>query len=102
MLTSDFCQRFQLARGSQQLLTNRNPQWTFQALLNIGRTLQVKGRGGGGGEGIPMATFLGKAETKGLPGFDSPAILLAVFTQKLKILLAALNIMILILFLTRI
>ena len=100
MLTSDFCQRFQLARGSQQLLTNRNPQWTFQALLNIGRTLQVKG--GGGGRGIPMATFLGKVETKVLPSFDSPAILLAVFTQKLKILLAALNIMILILFLTRI
>ena len=98
MLTSDFCQRFQLARGSQQLLTNRNPQWTFQALLNIGRTLQVKG----GGRGIPMATFLGKVETKVLPSFDSPAILLAVFTQKLKILLAALNIMILILFLTRI
>ena len=102
MLTSDFCQRFQLARGSQQVLTNRNPQWTFQALLNIGRTLQVKGGGGGGVEGIPMATFLGKVETKILPSFDSPAILLAVFTQKLKILLAALNIMILILFLTRI
>ena len=101
MLTSHFCQRFQLARGSQQLLTNRNPQWTFQALLNIGRTLQVKG-GGGGVEGIPMATFLGKVETKVLPSFDSPAILLAVFTQKLKILLAALNIMILILFLQRI
>ena len=101
MLTSDFCQRFQLARGSQQLLTNRNPQWTFQALLNIGRTLQVKG-GGGGGEGTPMATVLGKVETKVLPSFDSQAILLAVFTQKLKILLAALNIMILILFLTRI
>ena len=49
-----------------------------------------------------MATFLGKVETKVLPSFDSQAILLAVFTQKLKILLAALNIMILILFLTRI
>ena len=100
MLTSHFCQRFQLARGSQQLLANRNPQWTFQVLLNIGRSLQVKG--GGGVEGIPMATFLGKVETKVLPSFDSPAILLAVFTQKLKNLLTALNIMILILFLTRI
>ena len=40
-------------------------------------------------------TFLGKVEPKVLPSFDSPAILLAVFSQQLKILLTALNITIL-------
>ena len=44
---------------------------------------------GGGG------TFLGKVEPKVLPSFDSPTILLAVFSQQLKILLTALNITIL-------
>ena len=53
--------------------------------------LQAGGRGGG----FPMATFLGKVQPKVLPTFDSPAILLAVFTQQLKILLPALNTMIL-------
>ena len=42
-----------------------------------------------------QATFLGKVEPKVLPSFDSPAILLAVFSQQLKILLTALNITIL-------
>ena len=51
--------------------------------------------GGGGGGGFPLATFLGKVEPKVLPSFDSPAILLAVFSQQLKILLTALNITIL-------
>ena len=51
--------------------------------------------GGGGGGGFPLATFLGKVEPKVLPSFDSPAILLAVFSQQLKILLTALNIAIL-------
>ena len=46
----------------------------------------------GGGVG---GTFLGKVEPKVLPSFDSPAILLAVFSQQLKILLTALNITIL-------
>ena len=45
--------------------------------------------------GFPRVTFLGKVEPKVLPGFDSPTILLAVFSQQLKILLTALNIMIL-------
>ena len=49
-----------------------------------------------------MATFLGKVETKVLPSFNSAAIVLAVFTQKLEVLLTALNVMILILFRTRI
>ena len=44
---------------------------------------------------MPLATFLGKVEPKVLPSFDSPAILLAVFSQQLKILLTALNITIL-------
>ena len=51
--------------------------------------------GGGGGGGFSLATFLGKVEPKVLPTFDTPAILLAVFSQQLKILLTALNIMIL-------
>ena len=51
--------------------------------------------GGGEGGGFPLATFLGKVEPKVLPSFDSPAILLAVFSQQLKILLTALNITIL-------
>ena len=50
---------------------------------------------GGGGGGFSLATFLGKVEPKVLPTFDTPAILLAVFSQQLKILLTALNIMIL-------
>ena len=49
----------------------------------------------GGGGGFPLATFLGKVESKVLPSFDSPAILLAMFSQQLKILLTALNITIL-------
>ena len=57
---------------------------------------------GGGGWGYPLATFLGKVEPKVLPSFDSTPIILAVFTQQLNILLTALNIRILILFLTRI
>ena len=48
-----------------------------------------------GGGGFPLATFLGKVEPKVLPSFDSPAILLAVFSQQLKILLTGLNITIL-------
>ena len=51
--------------------------------------------GGGGGGGFSLVTFLGKVEPKVLPTFDTPAILLAVFSQQLKILLTALNIMIL-------
>ena len=50
---------------------------------------------GGGGGGFSLATFLGKVEPKVLPTFDTLAILLAVFSQQLKILLTALNIMIL-------
>ena len=49
----------------------------------------------GGGGGFPLAAFLGKVEPKVLPSFDSSAILLAVFSQQLKILLTALNITIL-------
>ena len=45
--------------------------------------------------GIYLATFQGKVEPKVLPGFDSPPILLVVFTHQLKILLTALNIKIL-------
>ena len=51
--------------------------------------------GGGGGGGFSLATFLGKVEPKVLPTFDTLTILLAVFSQQLKILLTALNIMIL-------
>ena len=50
---------------------------------------------GGGGWGFSLATLLGKVEPNVLPSFDSLAILLAVFSQQLKILLTALNIMIL-------
>ena len=50
---------------------------------------------GGGGGGFPLATFLGKVEPKVHASFDYPAILLAVFSQQLKILLTALNITIL-------
>ena len=50
---------------------------------------------GGGGGGFSLATFLGKVEAKVLPTFDTLAILLAVFSQQLKFLLTALNIMIL-------
>ena len=53
------------------------------------------GGGGGGGWGFSLATFLGKVEPNVLPGFDSPPILLVVFTYQLKILLTALNIKIL-------
>ena len=48
-----------------------------------------------GGVGVPLATFVRKVEPKVLPSFDSTAILLAVFTQELKILVTALNITIL-------
>ena len=55
----------------------------------------VTGWGERGAGGFPLATFLGKVEPKVLPSFDSPAILLAVFSQQLKIILTALNITIL-------
>ena len=61
-------------------------------MLNIRDVVTGWGWGGGG---FPLATFLGKVEPKVLPSFDSPAILLAVFSQQLKILLTALNITIL-------
>ena len=64
-------------------------------MLNIRDVVTGWGRGGGGAWGFPRVTFLGKAEPKVLPSFDSPTILLAVFSQQLKILLTALNIMIL-------
>ena len=57
--------------------------------------LQPWGGGGWGGGGFSLATFLGKVEAKVLPTFDTLAILLAVFSQQLKFLLTALNIMIL-------
>ena len=40
--------------------------------------------GGGGGGRFSLASFLGKVEAKVLPSFDSPPILLALFTQQLK------------------
>ena len=65
--------------------------------------MSLEAGGGGGVVWISPGNIPRKSiEPKVLPSFDFPPLLLAVFTQQLNILPTALNIMILILFLTRI
>ena len=90
-----------LLKALNNYLPIETSQWTFQVMY-VGEVI-TGWAGGGGGVGISQCTtFLGKVEQKVLPSFDSLPILLAVFTQQLKILLTAQNIMILKVFLKRI
>ena len=91
-----------LLKALNNYLPIETSQWTFQVMY-VGEVMTGSAGGGGVGVGISQCTtFLGKVEQKVLPSFDSLPILFAVFTQQLKILLTAQNIMILKVFLKRI